>query len=447
MTPAKILIVDDDPGIVRSFSSLLGDEGYRVATAMSAEEATTACRQTNYDLVLLDICLPGESGIVFLKRLRQQPWPPVVLMVSGQTDIPTALEAIKLGALDYLEKPVPAERLLVGVRSALLIAAAERRRYLVVDDIDSRSRMVAGSPPMRKLLQTVAQVAATDTTVLITGENGTGKELVAARIYLASGRRDGPFVKVNCPGIPPTLFESELFGHLKGAFTGAVRDYPGKFALADGGTIFLDEIGDLPLDCQAKLLRVLESGEIQILGSEQTRTVDARVICASNHNLADLVGEGRFRQDLYYRVSVFEITVPPLRRRRGDIPLLTGEFLKRFDPSGTTRLSAEALACLVSLDFPGNVRQLKNIIERLTILFPGRTVDAESLSDCARPGLRPAHSDQPTSLVDKVADFEKYLIQNTLADTDGNISEAARLLKTDRANLSRKIKDLGLKRN
>jgi two-component system nitrogen regulation response regulator NtrX len=442
----KILIVDDEPNILRSFSSLLNDEGYKTSTAAAAEAAMQCCRESNFDLILLDIRLPGQSGIDFLKWLKEEPYPPAVLVVSGQSDIPTALDALKLGAADYLEKPVPAEKLMASVRSALMLAAAERQRQLMVNDIASRSEIIGESRPIKGLLKTIWQAAPTDATVLITGENGTGKELVATRVYLESSRKNRPYIRVNCPGIPTTLFESELFGHVKGAFTGAVKDYPGKFVLADGGTIFLDEIGDLPLDCQAKLLRVLETGEVETLGSVHRRQVDVRVICASNRDLPRLIADRKFREDLFYRISVFVIEVPPLRQRLEDIPLLVGEFLRRFNPSRSTTLSSEAMAFLASIEYPGNVRQLKNLVERLTILFPGRVVSVSDLSAHLMPS---ASGDDVvadgTTLSDKVANFERHLIRQTLKRTEGNISEAARILKVDRANLSKKIKELMLK--
>jgi len=444
--PQKILIVDDEPNITLSFSSLLQDEGYQTTTASTAEEAIDRCLETSFDLILLDLHLPGQSGIDFLKSIKEELHPPMVLVVSGQSDIPTALQAIKLGAVDYLEKPVQPEKLISSVGSSLMLADANRQRNLMVGEIDQSSQIIGNSKAVKKLLKVITQAAPSQATILITGENGTGKELVATRIYLESQRRDKPFIKVNCPGIPTTLFESELFGHAKGAFTGAVKDYPGKFVLADGGTIFLDEIGDLPLECQAKLLRVLETGEVETLGSVQKHLVDVRVICATNKNLREFVREGKFREDLFYRISVFLVEVPPLRDRLDDIPLLVGVFLKRFDPTQTTRLSAEALAYLTTLDYPGNVRQLKNIIERLTILFHDRTVEVDELVahvvPCAPPGSLRGHT---SSLSEKIADFEKYLIKKTLDDSGGNISEAARLLRIDRANLSKKIKELKLK--
>ncbi|MDD3733123.1 MAG: sigma-54 dependent transcriptional regulator, partial [candidate division Zixibacteria bacterium] len=395
--------------------------------------------------ILLDLQLPGKSGLEFLKALKNDVMPPLVLVVSGQADIPMALEAMKLGAVNFLEKPVSPEKLIAGVNSALLLAVANRQRNLFVDELDDRHRIIGHSQAMRKLLQTIAHVAPTDTTVLITGPNGTGKELVATRIYLSSNRRDKPFIKVNCPGIPETLFESELFGHTRGAFTGAVRDYPGKFVMADRGTIFLDEIGDLPLSCQAKLLRVLESGEVETLGTETTKKVNVRVICATNRNLERLLSEGKFRQDLYYRISVFLIEMPPLEKRVEDIPLLIGEFLKRFDPSGKTRLSAESIAFLCGLSYPGNVRQLKNIIERLTILYRDKTIEVtEVAGQTEEPKAMEQFSESPRSLAENLAWYEKQLIHNTLIACHGNISEAARKLKVNRANLSKKIKDLGL---
>jgi len=441
----RILTIDDEPNITSSFTSLLSDEGYLADSAADAESGLRRIERTDYDLILLDLNLPGMTGIDFLKELKQVAAPPLVLVISGQSEIATALEAMKLGAVDYLEKPVGPERLISSVRSALILARAQRQRSIMVDQIDAQSPMMGQTSAMKRLSATIAQAAPTDVTVLIEGENGTGKELVATRLYLESRRRDGPFIKVNCPGIPETLFESELFGHRKGAFTGAVKDYPGKFALADGGTIFLDEIGDLPPSCQAKLLRVLESGEVETLGTTERRAVDVRVIAATNRNLSKLIGQGRFREDLFYRLSVFRIEAPPLRQRVDDIPLLVGEFLRRFDPSGETAMSSEALAFLTTLDYPGNVRQLKNIIERLTIVCHGRVINIEDVTTDSGAGAVHAAESSNASLTEQLRLFEKYLLQSTLHKCRGNISEAARLLKVDRANLSKKIKEFGLK--
>ena len=402
-----VLIIDDEPNIQASFSSLLEDEKHKSVTAGSAEEAKDKMHNQLFDLILLDLNLPGQSGVEFLKDLKEIPDPPVVLVISGQSDIPTALDAIKYGAVDYLEKPVLPEKLISSVNSALMLVDANRQRNLIVEEIDTNSQIMGKTPAIKKLLKTIKQVAQSDSTVLVTGANGTGKELVATRLYLESKRRDKPFVKVNCPGIPSTLFESELFGHKKGSFTGAVKDYPGKFALADGGTIFLDEIGDLPLECQAKLLRVLETGEIETLGATDSRQVDVRVICATNQELKKLVSEGKFREDLYYRISVMLIENPSLNKRREDIPLLIGEFLRKFDPSGKTVLTPEALAYLTTLDYPGNVRQLKNNIERISILNQGQTVQLEDIAqDFTHPEEK---GTSPLSLNDQLTRFRKTL--------------------------------------
>ncbi|HVP07150.1 MAG TPA: sigma-54 dependent transcriptional regulator [Candidatus Acidoferrum sp.] len=444
--PYRICIIDDEPNITVSFSSLLKDQGYRTETAGSAENGLRLITSRLYDLVLLDIQLPGMSGLEMLKQLKEIAPAPVTIVISGQADIPKAIEALRLGAVDFLEKPVPPERLIATVKTALLLASANRQRNLLVETFEDENLMIGASPAMKRLAATIAQVAPTDTTVLITGENGTGKELVASRLYLTGKRREYPFIKVNCPGIPETLFESELFGHLKGAFTGAVKDHPGKFVQADGGTIFLDEIGDLPASCQAKLLRVLESGEVETLGSGAHRQVDVRIICATNRPLERLVSERLFREDLFYRISVFRIDVPPLRRHSEDIPLLIGAFLRRFDPSGETHLTPDAIAHLTTLDYPGNVRQLKNLVERLTILHRGKRVGVGDIA--SQPGRANAISTdtcEESSLAERIERFERGVIESTLTACSGNISEAARKLSVDRANLSRRIKELGLK--
>ena len=441
----RILIIDDEPNITSSFASLLTDEGHLAEGASDAETGLKRIARSRYDLVLLDLNLPGLSGLDFLKRIKGDTTAPMVLVISGQSEIAVALEAMKLGAVDYLEKPVAPERLISSVRAALMLLQAERQRSIMADEVDAGSQMIGQSASMKQLSSVISQAAPTDVTVLIEGENGTGKELVATRIYLESRRRDRPFVKVNCPGIPETLFESELFGHRKGAFTGAVKDYPGKFVMADGGTIFLDEIGDLPRSCQAKLLRVLETGEVETLGATDRHLVDVRVIAATNRNLSELIAQAQFREDLFYRLSVFQIKVPPLRERTDDIPLLAGEFLRRFDPSSQTTLSSDALAYLTTLDYPGNVRQLKNIIERLTIIAHGRTISLEELTSQPGSGTLAAPAPNAASLTEQLRTFEKNLLQTTLQRCKGNISEAARLLEVDRSNLSRKIKEFGLK--
>lgn len=441
-----ILLIDDEPNIIKTFSSLLEDENYKTSSASSIEEAEKLLDKTEFDMILLDLNLPGKSGLDFLREHHEQLTTTSVLVISGQSDISVALSAIKFGAVDYLEKPVTPEKLLTAVNSTMLLVNSNRQRSIMADELDSLSRFIGESKTFKNMLHTIDQVAPTDTTVLITGENGTGKELAATRIYLKSKRRNSPFIKVNCPGIPETLFESELFGHIKGSFTGAVKDYPGKFALADKGSLFLDEIGDLPLDCQAKLLRVLETGEIETIGAVEPRKVDVRLICATNRNLEKLIKEGKFREDLYYRISVFNVALPRLNERRDDIPLLIGEFLKRYDPANTTKLTPELMAYMTTLEFPGNIRQLKNMIERLTILYSNKTVYLDDFkSDFTGKQPQSTSSNAPTALSDKLAEYEKELIRSVMKEVDGNISEAARQLKIERSNLSRKIKDYNLK--
>ncbi len=441
----KLLVVDDEPNITLSFSSLLKDEGYDVRTTGSAEKATDILKFNNFDLILLDIGLPGQSGIEFLRAVKSKSWPPEVLMISGQADIPSALEAVRLGAIDFLEKPVPPEKLITSVRSALALVAANRQRFLSVERIDEENRIIGNSSVIKNTLATIDQVAQTDTTVLITGENGTGKELAATRLYLSSNRREKPYIKVNCPGIPETLFESELFGHMKGSFTGAVKDYPGKFALADRGTIFLDEIGDLPLACQAKLLRVLESGEIETIGADSPRNIDVRVICATNRNLQKLISEGKFREDLFYRISVFEVKLPSLSEHTDDIPLLVGEFLRRYDPSGQTNFSADALSVLRDIPWSGNIRQLKNMVERFCILYQNRTISASDVRTAVNPAVAPnSLIDEDIPLSQRLKQYERSVIAEVLKLCDNNISETARRLGTDRAALSRRVKEFGL---
>ena len=441
----RILIVDDEPNITLSFSSLLKDEGYQTETAATVIDARARLEQLDFALVLLDLNLPDDSGIALLKNIGSAPGAPLVLVISGQSEISTALEAVRLGAIDYLEKPVSPEKLISSVRSAFMLIEANRQRNILVEELDRTSSIVGESPVIVRLLENISRIALSDATVLILGANGTGKELVATRLYLQSNRRNNPFVKVNCPGIPETLFESELFGHTKGSFTGAVKDYPGKFVLADQGTIFLDEIGDLPLECQAKLLRVLETGEVETLGSVKPKQVEVRVICATNRDLNRLVAERKFREDLFYRISVLPITVPPLAERRPDIPLLVGEFLRRYDPSGKTALTTDAIAYLSTLAYPGNVRQLKNLIERITILHAGQKVGVAEIAPQFTQAVVDSRMTPSMSLTESLSCFERELIRSALAESGGNISKAASQLKTERANLSKKIKDLGLK--
>ena len=441
---SRILIVDDEPNIVASFDSLLSNEGYQTCGVFSPDEAEQLLNKRHFEIILLDLNFPGRSGLDLLQKIVAKPGHPMVLVISGQAEIKTAIDALRVGASDYLEKPVDPVRLISTVRNLVGLYQAKRRQLMITDQIEEKSQLVGNSTPMRELEDMILMIGPTDSTVLITGENGTGKELVATRLFLSSNRRDKPFVKVNCPGIPASLFESELFGYRKGAFTGADKDYPGKFRLADSGTIFLDEIGDLPRECQAKLLRVLETGEIETLGSGMEETVDARIVCATNRDLASRVKQGDFREDLFYRISVITIQVPPLRERPEDIPLLVGEFLRQFDPSGETSLAAEALALISGYEFPGNVRQLRNLIERLTIFYGGTRIGAAQIESTGTLHKSVDTEDHHT-LAESLHSFEKNLIAAALSECGDNITKAAEMLGIDRANLSRKVKEHNLK--
>ncbi|MDF1543750.1 MAG: sigma-54 dependent transcriptional regulator [bacterium] len=445
----RILIVDDEPNIVSSFSDLLKDEGFRISGAGSIAEGERLLSGQWFDLVLLDLNFPESSGLELLQQIGRLPNGPAVIVISGQSEVGTAIEALKLGAADYLEKPVDPRRLTATVKNVVAWHNAKKQQRQMIEEIDGQSKLLGESQSMNRLRSLIDSAAPHDAAVLITGENGTGKELVATRLHLHSNRRDKPFIKVNCPGIPPALFESELFGHKKGSFTGAVKDYPGKFRLADGGTILLDEIGDLPRECQAKLLRALETGEIETIGAIELDIVDVRVICATNRDLNDAVKRGEFREDLYYRISVLSIEVPALRDRSSDIPFLAESFLHRFDPSGSTTLTPDAAAFLSRQQFPGNVRELRNLMERLTIFHRGARISISQL-DVASQTENTNRSvnekaGETKSLAESVNQYERQLIAFTLKQCDNNISRAARALKVDRANLSRKIKELGLR--
>ncbi|MCK4372456.1 MAG: sigma-54-dependent Fis family transcriptional regulator, partial [candidate division Zixibacteria bacterium] len=437
----RILIIDDEPNITSSFASLLTDEGHLAEGASDAETGLKRIERNRYDLVLLDLNLPGLSGIDFLKRIKGKPTAPMVLVISGQSEIAVALEAMKLGAVDYLEKPVAPERLISSVRAALMLLQAERQRSIMADEVDAGSQMIGQSASMRQLSSVISQAAPTDVTVLIEGENGTGKELVATRIYLESRRRDRPFVKVNCPGIPETLFESELFGHRKGAFTGAVKDYPGLLEMADGGTLFLDEIAELDGNLQSKLLRVIQEKTFERVGGRRQITADVRLIAATNRRLKRMVDEGGFREDLFYRLNTFPLELPPLRERPADIPALARAFLGRAAKEfgkPPLELSEEAMECLMGYNWPGNVRELENAIERAVILAQNSNIE---VTDLPHQNLPLARSALPGK---RLKEAEKNHILNILTETEGNYSEAARILGISRMTLYNKAREYGI---
>jgi two-component system nitrogen regulation response regulator NtrX len=443
--PGSILIVDDEEGIRRSVADILADEGYAPAVAADAEDALRQVTAAPPDLVLLDVAMPGRDGIELLRDLRRA-WPelPVVIM-SGHGTIETAVRATKLGAYDFLEKPLSYDKLLLCVGHTLEAArlAVENRRLR--DALKGASEIVGESAVMRQLKEQIMVAAPTDGWVLVTGENGTGKELVARQIHLNSKRASEPFVEVNCAAIPEELIESELFGHEKGAFTGAISQKRGKFEVASGGTLFLDEIGDMSLMTQAKILRVLQEHRFARVGGTLTIEVDVRVIAATNKDLEREMSEGRFREDLYYRLNVLPFHVPPLRERREDIPELVQRFLARFSTEGPRKtITDRALERLVAYSWPGNVRELQNIVERLVLMTPNDVIDVDHLPAhlVAADRERPVRSASPARLAEARAQFEREFLLEKLAANQWNISRTAEVVGLARESLSRKLRSL-----
>ncbi len=463
MSP-HVLIVDDEKNIRRTFQIVLRAEGFDVAVAATGEEALESCRHARPDVVVLDVRLPGMDGIETLRRLKESDAELPVIMISGHGTIATAVEATRHGAYDFVEKPLSKERLLVAIRNAVKVRSLGREVKALRAGETRRHLMVGDTAPMAAIREQINAVAPTPARVLITGESGTGKELVARAVHEASGRAAGPFVKVNCAAIPDELIESELFGALKGAYTGATRSRDGKFIQADGGTLFLDEIGDMSLKAQAKVLRVLQEGEIERVGDNRTITVDVRVLAATNKDLPAEVRAGTFREDLYFRLNVVPVHVPPLRERRDDIPILAEHFLATYvdvNALPPRSFAPEALQLLRSMPWPGNIRELGNVVERLTILGRGTVIGPDDLVRCGVGGDLPAEDGPPSGasssggfsptdvqaaggLVAARQEFEKGCIAAALDESRGNVSQAARLLGIDRTNLHKKIQSYGL---
>jgi len=444
----RVLIVDDEGNIRRLVSSLLESEGYSTVEAESGEAALKAMGSQEPDAVLLDLALPGASGLEVLERIAGD-WPEVpVVMMSGQATLADAVEATRLGAFHFLEKPLTPEAVLITLKSALELRRQRDLNRALRQELEPGQELVGSSPAVEEIRALARRVAPTDSRVLITGESGTGKELVAVAIHGMSKRQRGPFVRVNCAAIPRELIESELFGHEKGAFTGATRQRRGKFELASGGTLFLDEVGDLSAEAQAKVLRAIEAGEIERVGGGAVIPVDVRIVAATNHDLEAEVEEGRFREDLFFRLHVMPIHIPPLRDRARDIPLLVAHFFERYRKRHGLRpptLTDAALTALQSYEWPGNVRELGNAIERLMILYPGRAIGADEVGAVLprRRGTGPIPvPESGTSLSDQLESYERHLIEHALAAASGNIAEAARRLSTDRPNLYRRMKRL-----
>src|ERR671931_847602 len=395
-----ILIVDDEPGVRTALSGVLRDEGYAVEAVSSGEACLQRLAGQPYDIVLLDIWLPGMDGLATLARMRERQVDVQVVLISGHGNIESAVRAIKMGAFDFVEKPLSLEKTVLVIRNALHQRRLEAENRALRARVDRTETMVGESYAMRRLREQVAMAAPTNGRVLIYGENGTGKEMVARIIHALSRRRAGSFVEVNCAAIPEELIESELFGHVRGAFTGAVADRRGKFEVADGGTIFLDEIGDMSLKTQAKVLRVLQEQTMEAVGGTTRIKVDARVIAATKKELKEEIRAGRFREDLYFRLNVIPIFVPPLRERQEDIPVLADHFMAEFAREYGRRAKSfdrGALKLLEQYSWPGNVRELRNVIERLMIMVPGDAISPADLSFLDSSGLaRPPAPELPT---------------------------------------------------
>jgi len=436
-----VLVVDDEANILTSLQGALGREGYQVDVAATLDEARAKLREA-YDFVLLDVWFPNGSGLDLLAEIAAETPETVVVMMSGHATIDAAVRATRLGAFDFLEKPIALERLVVLLRNAsdALALRAENRRLRP----RGTEAIVGGSPAIRRLLAEVERAGASHARVLIQGEHGTGKELVARALHAAGPRRERPFVAVNCAAIPEELIESELFGHERGAFTGATQARRGHFEEAHGGTLFLDEVGDLSARAQTKLLRVLQEGELTRVGGSRAIKVDVRVVAATNRDLTERVRAAEFREDLYFRLAVIPITVPPLRERAEDIPLLVEHFAARLAPETggrPRRFAPGAVERLALHPFPGNVRELRNLVERLLIMAPGAVIGVEQVAAALpRPGAAPA---APGRLSESMRDFERRQIEEAIQAAGGNVTQAAARLGLERSHLYKKMKKLG----
>ena len=445
-----ILIVDDEASIRQSLGAILADEGYEILTAMSGEDALKVIEEELPNLVLLDIWLPGMDGIETLKAIKAEHPQLRVIIMSGHGTIETAVKATKLGAFDFIEKPLSLDKVILLVEHALGMVSLEEENVLLKQKMTQEYELTGCSAEIVDLKEAIGIIAPTNAWVLIMGENGTGKELVARSLHRLSRRCTKPFIEVNCAAIPEDLIESELFGHEKGAFTGATQKKRGKFDLAHEGTIFLDEVADMSLKAQAKILRILQEKKFERVGGNKMIHVDVRVLAATNKDLEREMEEGRFRQDLYYRLNVIPLLVPPLRDRKEDIPLLAERFLKDFaskegEPQKT--ISDNALDVLMLHNWPGNVRELKNIIERLVIMVPSSVIRAEDIPPFSHSELERNESgleEASDSFKTAKMDFEKQYILKKLKEFDGNISKTAEAIGLERSNLHRKIRGYGL---
>jgi len=448
----RILIVDDEEGIRRSLAGVLEDEGYAVEMVDSGEACLEILGRKPFHLVMLDVWLPRKDGLETLEQVRRLEHPPAVLMISGHGNVETAVRATKLGAFDFIEKPPSIEKTLLAVKHALEQQALEEENVRLRRELESRYQIIGESVPMKALRQQLGLMAPTNGRVLIYGESGTGKELVAHAIHGLSQRAREGFVEVNCAAIPEELIESELFGHRKGSFTGAVEDKVGKFQKADGGTVFLDEVGDMSLKTQAKVLRALEEQRFQPVGSSEAVTVDVRVIAATNKDLEGEIAKGNFREDLFYRLNVIPVCLPPLRERPEDIPRLAEHFLREFAAAygrKPKQLTPDTLAALDRYSWPGNVRELKNLIERVVIMNTQEKIDRRHLPplifrQARGADGRGARAAEFSTLQQARAAYEREFILKKLEENQGNVSRTAQAIGLERSHLYRKMRALGI---
>ncbi|HSP81754.1 MAG TPA: sigma-54 dependent transcriptional regulator [Myxococcaceae bacterium] len=455
---AKILVIDDEANLRKVLAAMLRRDGFDVTVAADGEQGLAEFNKNGADIVVTDLVMPRAGGMEVLRAINAADPDVPVIIITAHGTVDSAVEAIKAGAFDYITKPFEQAEL-----SAVISKAAKAhdvaRRSVRADD-KARAAIIGDSPQLQEVFKIIDKVADTPSTVLINGESGTGKELVASALHGASSRRDKPFIKINCAAIPHTLLESELFGYERGAFTGAVTSKPGRFELADGGTLFLDEIGEIPIEMQVKLLRALQEGEFERVGGIKTTRVDVRLIAATNRDLQAEIEAGRFRKDLYYRLAVVPLVLPPLRERRGDIPMLARHFVEKYNRKLNKRIEGiadDALALLQAYDWPGNIRELENLIERVLLFSDGPFITATDLPESMRQGATPPPAPSPASetptgeggLKDivrmKAAELEKDLISKALEETGGNVTRAARLLQISRKSLQTKMKEFGLR--
>jgi two-component system nitrogen regulation response regulator NtrX len=445
--PQSILIVDDEKGIREALSSILKDEGYETVSVASGQECLAVLSQRPADLVLLDVWLEGMDGLETLDRMREIGIASMVVMISGHANIETAVKATKLGAFDFIEKPLSLEKVILVIKNALEVNRLEQENRRLREELGGRTEVLGDSVPIRALRQQIALTAPTNGRVLIYGESGTGKELVARALHAASLRANQTFVEVNCAAIPEDLIESELFGHVKGSFAGASENKVGKFEKADEGTLFLDEVGDMSLRTQSKVLRVLEEQRLEPVGSDRTINVDVRVIAATNKKLEDEISAGRFREDLFYRLNVIPFNLPPLRERTEDIPILARHFLADFSVAYGRKpkeLGEAALGVMLRYHWPGNVRELRNLIERLMIVVPQDKIEPLHLpGELFRGSSRMPQ--RPNATLHEARDaYEREFILRKLEENQWHMTRTAETLGMERSHLYRRMRTLGI---